>query len=218
MTMFAAGSETTYVTLCSSLWEIANDTSGLQKELAAEALALDDFENAGLDEIMNGLPRLRSLIYEVLRIRGPSPFLGLQNMEEIEIAGTKLPPHTLFFLAWRYISTLDTADPERLTPMGPQNTPQNQFCPRRWLVVNDDGNIFSIHNPTHKHGWRPFGVGVRVCPGRDFAEVEMLIILASILRSFEISLEKNHAPMKLISRFTESPDIDIRLCFRPRKL
>jgi len=218
MTMFAAGSETTHVTICSSLWEIATDTTGLQDELAAEALAVEDFGGAGLDEITNSLPRLRSLVYEVLRIKGPSPFLGLQNMQELELSGTVLPPHTFFFFPWRYISTLDDADPSRLIPLGPNNASRKDFCARRWLTEEEEGSKnVSVQQPTHKNGWRPFGVGMRVCPGRDLAEIEMLVIIASILRKFEISLEENHAPMKLVTRFTESPNIDIRLMLKPRE-
>mmetsp|Transcript_6420 Transcript_6420/g.12679 ORF Transcript_6420/g.12679 Transcript_6420/m.12679 type:complete len:518 (+) Transcript_6420:107-1660(+) len=216
MTMFAAGSETTQVTLCSALWEIASDESGLQDELAAEALAFKIFDEAGLDEIADGLPRLRSLIYEVLRLRGPTSLIGLQNMKEVEIGGTTFPPNTTFLIAWRYISTLDDSDPERLIPLGPNNAPRKEFCPRRWLTTNEDGNT-TVQNPSHKSGWRPFGVGMRVCPGRDFAEVEMLIILGSMLRKYEISLKENHPPMTMVKRFTECPDIDICLSLKDRK-
>mmetsp|Transcript_13208 Transcript_13208/g.26947 ORF Transcript_13208/g.26947 Transcript_13208/m.26947 type:complete len:518 (+) Transcript_13208:138-1691(+) len=216
MTMFAAGSETTQVTLCSALWEIASDESGLQDELAAEALAFKNFDEAGLDEIADGLPRLRSLIYEVLRLRGPTSLIGLQNMKEVEIGGTTFPPNTTFLIALRYISTLDDSDPERLIPLGPNNAPRKEFCPRRWLTTNEDGNT-TVQNPSHKSGWRPFGVGMRVCPGRDFAEVEMLIILGSMLRKYEISLKENHPPMTMVKRFTECPDIDICLSLKDRK-
>ena len=59
---------------------------------------------------------------------------------------------------------------------------------------------------------------MRVCPGRELAEIEILVVLGSILRKFEIELEPNHAPMKLVTRFTESPNVDIRLILKPRKL
>ena len=218
MTMFAAGSETTHVTMCSALHTIANDTTGLQEELAAEALAMKDLESAGLDEITDSLPRLRSLMYETLRIRGPTPFLGVENTEPFELLpGTVLPPGTNFFVPWRYISTLDNADPSRSTPLGPNNTSRAEFDSRRWLTKTPDEGL-AVNRPSHTTGFRPFGQGLRVCPGRELAEIEMLVILSSILRKFEIALEPNHAPMKLVTRFTESPNVDIRLVLKPRGL
>merc|ERR1712194_218710 len=215
MTMFAAGSETTHVTICSSLWEIINDNTGLQEELAAEALAMRDFDGAGLEELTHGLPRLRSLLYNVLRIRGPSPFIVVQNTKSLKLAGSTLPPKTRILLPWRYISTLDNAEPSKLIPLGPLNSPRNKMCARRWLTTTD-GHV-SVQTPSHKSGWKPFGSGARVCPGRDLAEVEMLVVLASILRSFVLALEPNHPPMKLVKRFTECPNIDIRVIFQPTK-
>ena len=218
MTMFAAGSETTHVTMCSALHTIAIDKTGLQEELAAEALAMGDLEAAGLDEITDSLLRLRSLVYETLRIRGPTPFLGVENTEPLELVpGTVLPPHTNFFVPWRYISTLDNADPSRLTPLGPNNTPRADFDARRWLTEAPDKGLV-VNRPSHKTGFRPFGEGMRVCPGRELAEVEILVVLSSILRKFEIELMPNHAPMKLVTRFTESPNVDIFLVLKPRKL
>jgi len=218
MTMFAAGSETTHVTICSALYTIARDDTGLQQELAAEALAMGDLETAGLDAITDGLPRLRSLIYESLRMRGPTPFIGVENTEALELVpGTVLPPGTKFFIPWRYISTLDDADPSRLTPLGPNNTPRTDFDARRWLTETPDKGLV-VDRPTHKTGFRPFGEGNRVCPGRELAEIEMLVILSSIFRNFEITLEPDHAPMKLVTRFTESPNVDIRLVLKPRTL
>ena len=218
MTMFAAGSETTHVTICSALHTIASDTTGLQEELAAEALAVKGLESAGLDEITDSLPRLRSLIYETLRIRGPSPFLGMENTDPFELVpGTILPPGTNFFLPYRYISTLDNADPSRLTPLGPNNTPRAEFDARRWLTQTPHKGLV-VNRPSHTTGFRPFGQGLRVCPGRELAEIEMLVILSSILQKFEIALEPNHAPMKLVTRFTECPNVDIRLVLKPRGL
>ncbi len=133
------------------------------------------------------------------------------------VPGTVLPPQTNFFLPWRYISTLDNANPSRLTPLGPNNTPRADFDARRWLTETPDKGLV-VERPSHKTGFRPFGEGVRVCPGRELAEIEMLVILSSILRKFEIALEPDHAPMKLVTRFTESPNVEIRLILKPRKM
>jgi len=222
--MFGAGSETTFVTTCSCLYEIAIDRTGLQDELATEIMAFQNFDEAGLEESTEGLPRMRSLVYEVLRIKGPTPFLGLENAEPFEIDGTVQPPSTFFIVLMQYISTLESSEAGKRKPAGPRDAPLKDVCPRRWLEggkgEKSDGNIDApmVVSPTYKTGFRPFGTGVRVCPGRDLAEAEVLVILALILSKFEISLEQGHPPMKLVSRFTESPDIDIRLVLKPRKV
>ena len=242
LTMFAAGAESSAVTLSTSLYEIAIDGTGLQGELAAEALALKNFEEAkmSLEEIYNGLPRMRSFVYELLRIRGPSASLGLENSSEpIEIGGILHPPHTMFFILSRYISTIEVMSesgsdhPSKSstkigTPRGPRDAPLTDFCPRRWLQPNEsdgeskhNGNVeisYTVTTPTFKTGYNPFGMGARVCPGREMAEVEILLILSAILRNFEISLEEGHPPVKLVTRFTECPDRDIRLSLKPREI
>merc|ERR1712157_274756 len=81
LTMFAAGSETTYNTLLVCLYEIADDTTGLQNELFQEVVTLcgssaTDASGIGYTELNEGLPRMRSLMYEVLRVKGPSPMLA----------------------------------------------------------------------------------------------------------------------------------------------
>jgi cytochrome P450 len=218
LTMFAAGSETTHVTICSSLHVIANDCTGLQDELAAEALAFENFDTAGLDELTLRFPRIRSLTYEILRIKGPSPFLGLEAKEPLEIDGAVQPPHTLFLIMTRYISTLESSQAAKRTPRGPRDASPADFCARRWLATGASSGSDTVITPTYKSGYRPFGVGMRVCPGRDLAEVEIIVILASILRKFEIALEEGHPPMKFVTRFTESPKTDVRLVLKLRKM
>ena len=217
MTMFAAGSETTFVTLVSSLYEIAIDKSGLQEELAAEVLALEEFDGAGLEELNNGLPRLRSLVYEVLRLKGPSPLIGMESREQVEVDGTLFPPRTNFMILSQYISTLESSEVGKRTPRGARDAPLDSFCPRRWLISTEDGKGPSVRMPTFRTGFRAFGEGRRVCPGRELAEMEILIILSMILRKFEICLEEGHPPMELVSRFTSSPNIDVNLELKPRR-
>ena len=173
---------------------------------------MENYDSASLEDFTNYLPRLRSLVYEVLRLKGPVAFMGVETRDPIEIDGVQLPPNTSFFLMWRYISTRE--DSESRTPRGPRDTPLNDFCPRRWLVDDDSKGSPSVVSATYKTGFRGFGTGKRVCPGRDLAEIEILVIISSILRNFKVSLEPGHPPMKLVSRFTQTPS-DIRLCLTP---
>jgi cytochrome P450 len=99
---------------------------------------------------------------------------------------------------WKYISTLENSAAGKSAPRGPRDTPLSKFCGRRWLTVSQA--LPSAIKPTFKSGFRPFGEGARVCPGRELAETEILVILSSILRKFEISLEPGHPPLKLVTQ------------------
>ena len=221
ITMFIAGTETSAVTMNVCLYQIAIDNTGLQEELAAESCALPDLkEDIDMEVLNEKLPRLRSLMYEVLRIKGPSPFLEVENKVSVEIDGKVQPPNTKMFMLLQYISTLESSEVGKRTPRGPRNSPPSDFCPRRWLLSNPEGSNepVSAIKPTFKTGFRPFGSGMRVCPGKDFAEVEMLMVLSSILRTFEIvGLQDDHPPLKHVIRFTQAPDVDIHLVLKPRK-
>jgi cytochrome P450 len=70
LTMIIAGNEITAVTLCSSMYAIAEDQTGLLEELAQEAMLIESIEDADLETCVTGLPRLRSFMYEVLRLKG----------------------------------------------------------------------------------------------------------------------------------------------------
>jgi cytochrome P450 len=74
----------------------------------------------------------------------------------------------------------------------------------------------SAIKPTFKRSFRPFDEGARVCPGSELAKTENLVILSSILRKFEISLERDHPPLKLVTQLAQAPGSDIKLLFKPR--
>ena len=217
LTLFAAGAETSHVTMVSTLYEIAKDNSGLQDEVLKEALELGDLDKVTVDDLETKLPRMRSLLYEVLRIKGPAVFRGLESKTELEIEGIKLPPKTVFVLMDQYISQQESEVEGRVTPRGPFNTSPKEFCARRYLVDKDNSTKPFVVEPTFKTGFRPFGSGARVCPGRKFAEAEILYTLSLLLRSFHIALEDGHLPMKLVSSFTQQPNVDVRLVLNPRE-
>merc|ERR1711907_299797 len=234
LTMFAAGSETTYNTLLVCLYEIAADTTGLQNEIFQEAMTLfeggsskTDDSDIGYNELNEGLPRMRSLMYEVLRVKGPSPMLAGESTKEFDLDGSTQPVGTHYILLARLASMVESDqvsdDSERRTPKGPLNSPSKQFCPRRWLTEGmvEEGKQCSatlgVTKPTFKTGYRPFGTSVRVCPGRDLAEMEILILLSGILRKFEIRLEEDHPPLTFVTRIAQTPNIDIRLALKPRR-
>jgi len=132
-----------------------------------------------------------------------------------------IPANSNIVLAMQYISCQESKIIGKGTPPGPRFANPRDFCPRRWLIDSDgkpyDGDACTVLSPAFKTGFRAFGSGMRVCPGRLLAEIEILIVLSAILCKFKISLEDGHPPMALITSFTEQPDIDIRLVLKARK-
>lgn len=231
LTMFFGATDSTATTLTTALWQIAKDSTGLQDELADEAMALSDFENSSLDDLLRGLPRTRSFYHELLRVMGPFPFLLLQNTREIKFAGVKVEPNTKFITLNRYAGIHDSADGAQRSSLSKENTTSDllkndpsDFKPRRWLVssgkcsptVESDVTFSSSGNDVG--GSLAFGHGLRICPGIDLGESMALVSIASVLRSLEITLAENHAPVKFAYSWSNGPDVDIKLRLKPRQI
>lgn len=64
----------------------------------------------------------------------------------------------------------------------------------------------------------PFGHGVRKCIGHNFAELEIYVALAKLIRKFEISTINNEdaSTLDLVSKFIVVPERPVSLKFKPR--
>jgi len=209
--LYLAGTETSATTLTWMLYAIAKDKC-LQAELRLEAKkALGGGANgassssssssslSSLGDTLASLPRLRSLLTETLRLRGPSPFLMLGNNAPIQVRGQTLEPYEYGIIA-----------PQRWIHKLPENGGPH-FDPRRWLT---DG--LDYRKPPE--AVIPFGFGARVCPGRDLAELEVCLGAAHLLDAFQaidlVSPTALEEEPKLAFSFTEKPDRPIRVAFR----
>lgn len=220
MTLYGAGTDTTASSMMMGLWKIVNDPSGLQDELAEEALAFENFdsEDLTLQGILDNLPRLRSLFYEILRVIGPAPLLFLEATEPFEVEeDIVFPVGSKVVVPLRHLAHLSSAG----APVGPQQSPPDVFCPRRWRVMDETGEkVTGTLKPSAKEGMAlatGFGAGPRVCPGQYLAESEFLIGLGTILRHFELSKPEDHPPVQMMTTFASTADRDIQLIVRPRQ-
>lgn len=217
------GTDTSSNTLSFCLWELARD-----KEFQNEVYTMEiskfcsDFDDLAVDDVLQRFPRLRSFLFEILRVRGPAPFLFFEPTELVEFHGEMIPPGTIFCALTR--SQGEKADAE--VPKGPNGEGPEQFCPRRFLAPStsnkknqDDGLLTAtVVQPSNNFGgFMPFGYGLRSCPGKQFAEVEILTMLVCILKEFQIEVMKDHPPIKYVSRFTETFDEDLRLSLKMRR-
>ena len=86
-----------------------------------------------------------------------------------------------------------------------------QFLPERWLDASIDGQ----KDPSQRV-YCPFAIGKRSCLGRHFAYVEMLTLVSSLLRRFEIVIVQD-SPPSLIEAGTLLIDHRLRLGLKPRR-
>jgi cytochrome P450 len=103
---------------------------------------------------------LRAVVCESLRLRPVVPLAGRRLASELECGGLKLPAGTDVTPAIWLTHTRADLYPEPYA-----------FRPERFL-----------DNPPSGYGWIPFGGGVRRCLGASFAELEMRVVLETVLR------------------------------------
>ena len=103
---------------------------------------------------------LRAVIQESLRLRPVVPLAGRRLATELRVDGLTLPVGT------------DVTPAIWLTHTRPDLYPEPfAFRPERFLG-----------NPPTTYGWVPFGGGVRRCLGASFAELEMRVVLSTMLK------------------------------------
>jgi cytochrome P450 family 135 len=121
---------------------------------------------AEIDATPGGCEYMTAVVNETLRVRPVVPIVARTLMSELDVDGRTLPPGTRvtpsIYLTNRSPRVYD--DPAR-------------FMPERFLDGAPD--TFS---------WIPFGGGIRRCIGASFAQLEMRLMLATILAELTPSL------------------------------
>jgi cytochrome P450 len=168
--MIVAGSDTTHATLTWLVWELCT-----HKDAQAKLRRITDDLAPGksfLDvEDVAHCPHLDGAINESLRLHPAVPS-GLQR--ETPPAGITLPDGTYIpgnTAVWMPIHTIQRDErsfPEAL-----------KFMPERWTSEAPE-------YVKDKRAFIPFSTGVYNCVGQKLAMMEMRVVLANLLRSFEI--------------------------------
>ncbi|KAJ9183538.1 hypothetical protein P3X46_007380 [Hevea brasiliensis] len=179
---------------CKSLYFAGHDTTAISATWCLMLLALHpEWQSkirAEVTQICNGgsvhanslsnLKTVTMVIQEAMRLFPPSGFVLREALEEVQIGNITIPKGVC---TWTLISTLHR-DP---TIWGPD---ANKFRPERFA----DGVSKACKFP---QAYIPFGLGTRLCVGRNFAMVELKIIISSIVSKFRFSLSPNyvHSPV-----------------------
>jgi cytochrome P450 len=181
ITLFTAGHETTSNALTWTFYLLAKHPE-IQANLHQELDRVLGKQNAQFEHLSD-LKYTEMVVKESMRLLPPVWTLNnRQANEDITINGYHIPKGKVLFLSPyanhmnpRYFSQPENFNPDRFSPENEKTIP--------------------------KHAYIPFGSGPRVCIGQSFAMMEAKIILATIMRKFEVELDESNefAPQAFIT-------------------
>lgn len=184
LTQLIAGSDTTSNSSCALLYHVVR-TPGVLARLQAELDAsLPEAEGAEVvvptyDQVRD-LPYLQNVISEALRFHSTSG-IGLPRQvppdsQGVHLLGRYYPPGTVLS-----VPTYSIHHSREI--WGPD---ADEFRPERW-----DGATARQRN-----AFIPFSFGPRACVGRNVAEMEMKLIVATWARRYDVFLRQDHMDTK----------------------
>jgi cytochrome P450 len=202
-----AGVDTSSTAISYTLWELSRRPDIVRKLQPEIDDAMHDPKIIPDISVLNQLPVLNAIIKEseslshsrlsalnrcraALRIYGSAPDLleRVVPAEGTELLGCAIPAGTIVATqSWSL---------QRNTDVFPS---PNTYLPDRWLDADADAlREMDAH-------MMPFGVGLRICAGLAFAQQDLRIVLATIVRNFDV-----HAPPETNERTMEQRDAFVR--------
>ncbi len=168
MTLFLAGHETTALVL-SWTWLLLSEHRAVDAKLGEELRDVLGDRAPSLADLPR-LPYTSAVIQEAMRLYPPAWSLGREAREDVVVGGYLIPKGAQVWMC----------------PWSIQRDPRffsepNTFAPERWR--ND--SIKSLH----KYAYFPFGGGPRLCIGQAFAQMEAVLILATLARDFRVEVQ-----------------------------
>ena len=165
-TMLLAGEDTTSNSLAWLLYLLRRNPAALARA-REEVRRLAPDTAAFTIEQMDSLDFLDACVHESMRLKPVAPFLPLQALRDTVIGDVSVPKGTHIWCIMRHDSVDEAKVPQALA-----------FDPERWLRP-DEGAVV-------KRLAQPFGAGLRTCPGRYLALLEIKIAAAMLLSTFEL--------------------------------
>jgi len=168
MTLLLAGHETTANALTWTLYLLSQHPEARDK-VACEVRDVCTGPVASFDDLPL-LTYTRAVLSEAMRLFPPAYLVGRRALEDYPVPNTDyiLPARTVVFLS-QYLLHRD----ERFW-----NDPST-FRPERW---------YEVEPSRHRYAYFPFGAGPRICIGEQFAWMEGILVLATIVRRWRLQL------------------------------
>jgi cytochrome P450 len=182
VTFIGAGHETTANALAWSLY-LVSQTPPVQAALQAEADAAGDGVVAAA--LSDRLPMTRAVIEEAMRLFPPVASLSRAAIGPDRVGDIEIPAGALVI-----VSPYVLHRHRRLW------TDPDRFVPERFLEP--------ARRSIDRYAYLPFGAGPRICVGAQFAMVEAVIVLSTLLRRLAFDFAGD-APPDPVQRITLRP-------------
>jgi cytochrome P450 len=195
MTLMAAGHETAQNSLCWTLYLLAQHPAVYEKLLAELRTVLHGRVPTAQD--LAQLPYLEWVMNESWRVYPPAWRIGRRAIEPIELDGYRFPAGTIVLLHQWVTHHLPAiwGDPEN-------------FRPERWDPAQNQ--------KVPQGAYFPFGGGPRICIGMPFAQMEVRLLLATMLQRYNPRIAPNQQVV-LLPRVTLRPRNGMRMILQPVK-
>ncbi|TKW22402.1 hypothetical protein SEVIR_4G226200v4 [Setaria viridis] len=168
--IFAAGTDTTTITVEWALSELINNPSVLRRAQAELDAVVGTSRLADESDVPN-LPYLQAIAKETLRLHPTGPLVVRRSMEPCRVSGYDVPAGaTVFVNVWAIGRDPESWGPDPLA-----------FRPERFLEGENAG--LDVRGQ-HFH-LIPFGSGRRICPGASLAMLVVQAALAAMVQCFE---------------------------------
>ena len=194
-TMFVAGHETTALTL-TWLFTLLDGRDDVLQKMRAEVDTVLGDRDPRFEDVPK-LTYLRQVVDETLRLRGPVAMNARSAVADDELMGRRIRKGDVvmpFFHALHrhpaFWPEPDKFDPERFAPEASQGRDP-------WSYL-------------------PFSGGQRQCIGNTFSLVESVVLLAQLLRRFELDVAPGQAQVKQVAVVTVRPDRPVTITLRAR--
>ncbi|MEQ8753339.1 MAG: cytochrome P450 [Coleofasciculus sp. G1-WW12-02] len=167
-TLMLAGHETTANAL-SWTWMLLAQHPQVRQKLQAELQEVLQGRLPAIEDIRN-LPYTNQVVKESMRLYPPVSIFGRQAARDCTIGDYEVPEGTVIMISqWvmhrhpKYFENPEAFQPERWTEEFEKQLPRGVYI--------------------------PFGDGPRICIGKGFAQMEAVLLLATIAQRFELDLE-----------------------------
>jgi cytochrome P450 len=167
MTLFLAGHETTALNL-SWTWLLLSQHPHAEAKLVRELDEVLGDRPATFADVPN-LSYAAHVIAESLRLYPPAWSMGREAREDVELGGYRVRRgQQVWFCPWAI-----QRDPRWFDR-------PDDFWPERW-----EGDFAKT---LHRYAYFPFGGGPRFCIGQAFAQMEAVLLLATLARAFRVEI------------------------------